>query len=219
MRCKYCGSKIKDGQLFCPKCSCEIKLESTKGKTNNKKMIVGISIILILVLVGIGGWHVYHFVQKSADATTEAKTTITSFFDAYCSKSGDANNYLTFTSMDNTPITYDGYQGYCAEKIKYKILDVSKSNNDNELLTVKVEIQNIDLNAVLNKLNEKTFNNDDEIMEYFYSLIQSVDAPTHTYQCDIKCKEYPTGMKILFDAELSNALLGGYSAYVAGNNE
>lgn len=121
--------------------------------------------------------------------------------------------------MDNTPITYEGYQGYCAEKINYKIIDVSKVDSDSELIIVTVEIQNIDLTAVLNKLNEKSFDNDEEIIQHFYSLIQSDDAPTHTYQCDIKCKQYPTGMKILFDAELSNALLGGYSAFVAGNNE
>lgn len=219
MKCKNCKTKLKLNQKLCPECGYDIKQKDTLKKRNNKKMLITFISVFLIILIGGGIWLIYHLTHQSIDMTSEATTTITRFFDAYCSKSGDANNYLTFTSMDNTPITYDGYQGYCAEKIKYKILDVSKSNNDNKLLTVKVEIQNIDLNAVLNKLNEKTFNNDDEIMEYFYSLIQSVDAPTHTYQCDIKCKEYPTGMKILFDAELSNALLGGYSAYVAGNNE
>lgn len=219
MKCKNCKTKLKSNQKLCPDCGDEIRQNDTLRKRNNKKVLITLISTFLIILIGVGGWFIYHFIHQSIDVTSEATSTITSFFDAYCSKSGDANIYLTSTSMDDTPITYKGYQGYCAEKIKYKILDVSKSNNDNELLTVKVEIQNIDLNVVLNKLNEKTFNNDDEIMEYFYSLIQSVDAPTHTYQCDIKCKEYPTGMKILFDAELSNALLGGYSAYVAGNNE
>lgn len=219
MRCTNCKHKISKVEKFCPNCGCEIKSKNTKSKVNNKKTpIVFISIISI-VLIGIGGWYVCHFIQKNVAVTSEAKITITSFFDAYCSKSGDANKYLTFTSMDDTPITYEGYQAYCAEKINYKILDVSKSNNDGELVTVRVEIQNIDLNAVLNKLNEKTFDNDEAVIEHFYSLIQSVDAPTHTYQCNIKCKQYQTGMKILYDAELSNALLGGYSAFIAGNNE
>lgn len=219
MRCNNCKHKTSKAEKYCPNCGCEIKLKNNESRGKNKKSLIVLISIILVVLIASGGWLTYYFVQKNINTTTEATTAITSFFDAYCSKSGDANNYLTFTSMDNIPITYEGYQGYCAEKINYKIIDVSKIDSDSDLITVTVEIQNIDLNSVLNKLNEKTFDSDEEIIEHFYSLIQSDDVPTHIYQCDIKCKQYPTGMKILFDAELSNALLGGYSAFVAGNNE
>ena len=219
MRCKNCKHKTSKTEKYCPNCGCEIITKSNENKRKNKKILIVLVSIFLVVFIACGGLLTYHFIQMNRDAKTEVTTTVTSFFDAYCSKSGDANNYLTFTSVDNTPITYEGYQGYCAEKISYKIIDVSKIDRDSELITVTVEIQNIDLNAVLNKLNEKSFDNDEEIIEYFYSLIQSADVPTHTYKCNINCKQYPTGMKILFDAELSNALLGGYSAFVVGNNE
>ena len=193
------------------------KTKNVDKKRNTKKICISLISVMLVVIIGFGAWLIYHFVANKPNIKLEAETTVVSFFDAYCSKNGDVNDYLIFTSMDNTPITYEGYQGYCAEKIKYKIVEVSEI--DDEIITVTVEIQNIDLNAVLNMLNEKTFDNDEKIIEHFYSLIQSSDVPTCKYQCQIKCKQYPTGMKILFDAELSNALLGGYSAYVAGNNE
>ena len=217
MRCKNCKHKTSKTEKYCPNCGCEIITKSTENKIKNKKILIVLVSIFLVVFIACGGLLTYHFIQMNRDTKTEVTTTVTSFFDAYCSKSGDANNYLTFTSVDNTPITYEGYQGYCAENINYKIIDVSKIDSD--LVTVTVEIQNIDLNSVLNELDKKTFGSDEEIIEHFYSLIQSDDVPTHIYQCDIKCKQYPTGMKILFDAELSNALLGGYSAFVAGNNE
>ncbi len=172
----------------------------------------------IAILVIIVGLIVSCFTQRSIDYIEVAKIVVSNFLDEYSSKSKNANNYLALTAMNDTPITYEGYQGYCAEKINYEIIGATKSENDSELIIVTVKIENVDLKAILDKLDEKTFENDEEIIESFYSMIQSNNAATNTYQCDIKCKAYPSGMKILFDSELSNALLGGYSAYIVENN-
>lgn len=217
MRCPNCQHKIDKKIKYCPECDCKIKQEDTSRKRNSKKILIAITSVFLIILVGVSGWLIYYFTYQSNDVTTEATTTITRFFDAYCSKDGDANNYLTLTSIDNAPISYEGYQGYCAEKTSYKIIDLVK--NDSDMATATVEIKNIDLNSILNDLDKKTFNEDDEVIEYFYSLIQSADVPTRSYTCDVICKQYPTGMKILFNAELSNALLGGFSAYIVGNHE
>lgn len=188
-------------------------------KNKTKLKIVELLFILVILLACIIGGIIY-FTQRDDDQFDyiEAKKVVSDFLEAYKTKDSSANTYISGTFADDEIVTYEGYQGCCAEKINYKIIDVSKGDSDSELITVTVEIQNLDLTTVLNKLNEKSFDNDEEIIEHFYSLIQSDDAPTYTYQCDIKCKQYPTGMKILFDAELSNALLGGYSAYVVGND-
>ncbi len=243
--CGGCGAEINENEKFCSKCGTKIdeivfaeneskvivnensksktikKVKSNKtngNKKKNKKILILVICMISIILICSGVWLVYHLSQEHIDYVSEAKTTVITFFDKYSSKSGDANNYLTATSMDDTPITYEGYQGYCAEKINYEIIGATKSENDSELIIVTVKIENIDLKAILEKLDEKTYDNDEKIIESFYSLLQSNNLPTNTYQCDIKCKAYPAGMKILFDSELSNALLGGYSAYIVGNN-
>lgn len=206
--------KYKSEEHF-PKGDRQIKQNDNISK-NTKKLIAPM-IILSVILIGVCVCVINYFSQKKINAVSEASTTVINFLDAYHLKSGDANNYLNYPSLFEDPINYEGYQGYCAEKISYKIIDAIE--NDRNFFTVSVEIQNIDLNAVLNELDEKNFNEDDDIVENFYSLLQSNDVPTRIYECDIVCKQYPTGMKIIFNAELSDALLGGYSSCVTGHNE
>lgn len=212
MKCPKCKSKINKDEKFCGNCGKEII-----SKNRKMQAIIACICCFAITLTSVVGCIIYQKVTDTKELEQEAINVVDDFLVAYKNKDENASQYLLNTSLIPSNVTYGEFQGYCAEKINYKIVDVS--TNDSDFVVVNVEIENIDLDAVLNELNEKTFDNDEEIIKYFYSLIQSDDAPTCTYQCNIKCKKYPIGMKILFDAELSNALLGGYSAFVAGNNE
>lgn len=214
--CGKCGQQLDKKTGLCIQCD-QDKIKHKEKASKKAKNISLFCIIVVLLACIIGG--IIYFTQRDDDKIncTEAKTVVSDFLEAYKRKDSFANTYFSGTLSNNEMITYEGYQGYCAERISYKIIDTHK--NDSNTVTVTVEIENIDLATVLNNLTKTSFDNDEEIIDYFYSTIKSDDVPTKTYECNIKCKEYPTGMKILLDAELSNALLGGYSAYVAGNNE
>ncbi len=211
IRCSKCGNKISKSEKHCSNCG-----NVNKSRTSKKIMII-LSCFILVVIAGIVGIFIYNSSKKENDIIIESTSTVTKFFEAYSSKNGEANSFLTYTSIGNTPITYEGYQRYCAEIIKYKIKDVKAT--DKETVTLTIDIENIDIASVLAELDKKTFTTDEEIMECFYLMLQEDDVPTKTYKCNVICKQYPTGVKILYNAELSNALLGGYNALVSGDNE
>lgn len=216
MKCKNCNNKLKKNLKYCDNCGSEIPVKSEKQKII--LTIIACVCCFALIVITLGGYLVYHEISETKKLEQEATKLVEEFLIAYTKQESNLNQYLlTTTSLISSDVNYGEYQSCCAERLDYKIINASK--NDSGIITVSVEIENIDFNAVMKKLDETNFSDDDDIVESFYSAIQSSDVPTKTYKCDVKCKKYPTGMKILFDGELSNALLGGYSAYVTGNVE
>ncbi len=189
-----------------------------KKKAINKKTKVIIACVccVAMILAIFGGYLIYQNTSGKKVLRKEAINLVDDFLTAYKNEEEDMTKYLSAASLNSEALKYSRYQSFCTFNMSYKILGASVND---ETVIVTVEIENIDLNGILKQLDEKNFRSDEETIEYFYQLIQDDDAPMHTYKCEIKCRQYPTRMKIMFDGELSNALLGGYSAYVTGNVE
>ncbi len=189
-----------------------------KKKVMNRKTQVIIACVccVAVIIASLGGYLIYQTTSGEKALKEEAINIVDAFLNAYKNEEDDMTKYLSAASLNSATFKNSRYQSFCAHRINHKIVDATVNDG---IVIVTVEIENIDLNGLLNQLNEKNFDSDEETIEYFYSLFQASDAPMMTYKCEVTCKEYPTGMKILCDGELSNALLGGYSAYVTGNVE
>lgn len=192
----------------------------------SKKLLITLVSVGIAILLGVSGWFVFGYLAEedtttsAINTTTEdAKKIVSEFLNAYRAKDGEVGDFLMVTSVSDTSFSYNGYQKLCAEKLDYRIIDAAKSISDTETVLVSVEVENYDLETILNMVEKKALTTDDEILEYFYSIVESINAPTKTYYCNIKCRKFPSGIKIMLDAELSNALLGGYSAYISSVGE
>lgn len=176
----------------------------------SKKSLKYIVIVVCIILIFTVLVFVLYPDNNNKDSYGVAETTVMGFLDSYKMMDGNANSYLSNALFNDTQFTYEGYQKYCAERIEYKITGVKTYEDEH---VVSVEINNIDLYSVLNMLNEQNLNEED-MLKRFYQILDEEDVPMKLYCCDIVCKDYPTGMKILLDAQLSNALTGGFSSIV-----
>lgn len=150
--------------------------------------------------------------DNSQKLKEDAVSTVRQFLEAYTAKDTAALQYLTINAMDNSAITFEGYQGICASRMTYDI--VEQNVVDETTVAVTVNIENIDILAVLKNLEKENLVDEQQILSRFDEMLTAEDVPVKTYSCNVVCKQYEMVMKIRYDANLSNALLGGLSETV-----
>lgn len=85
MFCKNCGSQLKPGDMFCPRCGMRVGGQGSSGqqniyyeedsKPNNGILyvMIGVLVVLMISVVGFGGYHLMKSRNNSDDVQTTAK--------------------------------------------------------------------------------------------------------------------------------------------------
>lgn len=181
-------------------------------KTNSIKFKIVISVCcLVIILAGIIGGVIY-FIQNNNSSVQEAKVVVADFLEAYKAKEPNAFKYLQYSVTDED-MKFEGFQGFLAEQIDFKIKDGKATDNQ---VTITVDITNIDLKCVFEDVIAQLPSNatEEEILQKLESELSKEDCAKKEFNCEVTLvneDEY----KIIMTDTLSNALLGGYNEYLA----
>ena len=183
----------------------------------NKKSIRSLAIIGAIAVVAAAAFLIKSIVtpnNQKDEMNKIAESTVSEFLTAYQRKDSAAGKYMTITSIGNHEIKYDGLQGMVAEKLTYNIVSSKRDIEENEIIYVTVDIKNLNLPEIFATI-EMSEDDPDQLLENLYELIKADNAPQKPYNCIIAVQQYPSGMRIELNAELSNALFGGFNEYLA----
>ncbi len=182
-----------------------------KGNSNKKALKIAALVTAICAVVAIVIVLIVIFIpNKKSPLCEQAEELTAKFFDAYISEEETAIDYLSVSFMEEGN-EYGEYQSACAKKLTYKIIESTEI--DEKTCKVTLEVKNISIVKVLEELEKADLTDEEEIIDEFNDLIEDAEADT-VYKFDVLCKEYPTGMKILLNEQMSDAMLGGLSSYV-----
>ena len=170
-----------------------------------KKLLVG---ILLLILTVSCGNRAETVVSKFIDNVKEKKIE-KAFKDYVVNKEAEGSMYLKYNNKTQQLLFEKLF-----ENLEYKIVKTNKEDANTSVVTV--EIKNIDVKKVFEKMFEKvvqdTFSNESNSgsssEDEFKSIIESKNVPKSTYTTDFVVVKTENGNKIEITPENMDVLLG-----------
>ncbi|MCL2841860.1 MAG: hypothetical protein FWE28_00100 [Oscillospiraceae bacterium] len=179
---------------------------------SKKIILIAIAILVVICLVLAG--FILSF-RGSQRELSEAEQLVDNFLRAYHEKDPRAGMFLTTSVFDDSDMTYDGVQGHLAETLTHTIIGERVDENDPQTIWIDVEVDNIDLAEILRGIENIEETNPNRILDSIEEYVNSPNAPRRTFQASVIVRVYPVGMRIQMNAELSDALLGGFPSYIS----
>ena len=172
-----------------------------------KKIIILIALIIILASLLV---TLFFLVNKKSSDTDAAKTSNISescqeFLDAYCSLDSEkAGEMLTGLGE---PMKYNQLTELLAQNMTYEVVEVL--DLEETTATVKVKIENVDINVVLDSLPD-SIESEEDAQSYLYEAFFDKNVPKKIFNVDVKMLyDDEFGWRIDMDESLANAILGG----------
>ena len=142
------------------------------------------------------------------------KNVVTDFLTKYKNLDGSCAHYLLM-NITGRDMTFEGIPALFAEQIEFKIKNVKK---EEDYYIVKTEIQNVDYENLLKRLENGYSDKSDFTSEQVYALtlaeLSKPDIVKRNFSCDIIVARYGDEYRIQMTPDLSNATLGGYNEYL-----
>lgn len=194
-------------------------IRSVQGDAPNRckgrRMVVSLSIGIVVVLAAVAGVLLFRGSQSS-QARREAEQYVDEFLEMYTGKDEDAGNYLMLSLAGPSEMTYHGLQGLLAESLTWKVTGSEETDADARRCVVFLKVQNVDMEAILREIEQaQEISAAENLAAELEARITGPDCPRAEYVCGVEVASYPSGLKIIMNESLSNALYGGLNTYVA----
>jgi len=176
----------------------------------SKKVILITIIILLIISIALT-----LFILSMPRTLTVAEQFVDDFLSSYQSKDPRTIEFLTISAFDDSDMTFHGLQGYIADTLTYRIISERTDELDIDFIFVDVEIETVDVAEIIRRYIENTTETDpNRIQEKLNNLVNSPNAPRRTFQVPVIVQEFPIGMFVQMNEELSDALFGGFATFL-----